>query len=105
MDSIEKLILKFKSENTKKLKKIDDSIKPDIVSELEDFDEDDRVVDFFVATAVDDAEYDLGRIEILKVFEVAEYSKAKNRKKVSEAICEVLTKCADDLVLNYAAMA
>jgi hypothetical protein len=58
----------FKSEKTNELVNIDFSRKPAIISSLEEFADDKRVSDFYFSVAVDESEYDLARIEALKIW-------------------------------------
>jgi hypothetical protein len=73
------LIRQFKAEETSELGNIDTSRKPSIVSSLEQFTDDDRVVEFRLSVATNENEYDLARIEVFKVLEVKEFASSDVR--------------------------
>lgn len=105
MDKIIELIGQYKSENIHSLENINDSRRPNIIVELEDFIDDARVVNFYLEVAQDEMEYDLARIEVFKIFEIWECTNYEFRKKIANAIREVLVNSHCDDVRNYAAMA
>lgn len=105
MSSATDLISRFKAEDTRSLEDIDKSRKPQIITDLEEFADDETVVDFLLSIASDENEFDLARIEAFKVFEIKEYESQEVRKRIATVIREVLLKSHDDQVLNYAAMA
>lgn len=105
MNTIMNLIDEFKSEQTSKLNNIDLSQKPRIVSALEDFADDQTVSDFYFSVALDEQEYDLARIEVLKILEVKDFVNLDVRKKAADIIRQVLSQSKDEDVRNYAAMA
>ena len=105
MDIVKSLIDKYTGEDTRKLADIDTSQKPGIVLALEDHVEDNRVSDFLFAITLDEQEFDLARIEALKILEVTEFRNLTTRDNAAEVICKVLHGSRDDDVKNYAAMA
>jgi hypothetical protein len=105
MDAVTSLIGEFKAEESRKLTKVDPSRKPDIILALEDFADDARVVEFLLSVASDESEYDLARIEVLKLFEVKDFGDPVVRTRIGRAIARVLSTTRDDDVRNYAAMA
>jgi len=105
MDTALELMNRYKSEDTNSLENIDHSEKPNIVASLEDFTDDDRVMHFLLAAVCDEQEYDLARIEILKVFDVKCFRDLTVRRNLGRAIATVLRKSEEILVRNYAAMA
>ncbi len=105
MDAVMDLINEFKAEETNKLDDIDKSRKPNIISHLEDFVDDERVIAFLLSVAADESEYDLARIEAFKVLEIKDFADAAIRGRAGVVIREVLTSSKDDDVRNYAAMA
>ena len=62
----EKLISQFKAENKIKLDNPDSSIKVEIIIQLEQM-MDEKILSFFIQVLQDEKEYDLARIEILKI--------------------------------------
>ncbi|MBT8225836.1 MAG: hypothetical protein KJO75_10105, partial [Dactylosporangium sp.] len=79
--------------------------KVDVVVELEDHLDDPRVLAFFLSVVADPGEYDLARIECIKILRLWPPSTATDRQRAGQVIAAVL--CADDdyLVRQYAAMA
>lgn len=105
MSSATDLISRFKAEEAGLLKGIDKSRKPQIIVDLEEFADDETVVDFLLSIASDEDEFDLARIEAFKIFEIKEYESQKIRQRIATVIREVLLKSHDDQVLNFAAIA
>jgi len=105
MDKIDELISRFKRENTRSLENIKKSQKTNLIRELEPYIDDPRVIDLFLAIAKDEKEYDLARIEVLKIFEIADKLSGDNRNRVAESIRIVMLTSIDDLVRSYAGMA
>src|ERR1051326_2772851 len=102
MDTINRLIEEYKTEETSTLDKIDSSKKPGLVLALEDYIEDKRVRDFFFSVALNEQEYDLARIEVLKILEVKDFSNPEVCEKAADVIRSVLSKSEDEGVRNYA---
>ena len=83
----------------------DESRKPEIIEELEEFSDEDAVVDFFIKLITDENEFDLARIEALKIFEIKDYANKSTQRKIAQTIQFVLLESVDDDVRGYAAMA
>jgi hypothetical protein len=105
MASIDELIHRYRSEDTRSLENIDTSHEPEIILALEAYRHETRVIDFFLKVARDEGEYDLAHIEVFKIFELIEPAKKESRFNIAYAIQEVLLEGQDDEVRNYAAMA
>ena len=105
MDEIERLIARFRSEDTARLADPDKSIKPNIIQALEDHAADPRALDFLLHVAADRQEFDLARIEALKVLELHEARNDEERSRIAVVLTEVLVDDPDDDVRQYAAMA
>lgn len=103
MDEVGHLISTFKEENTKSLDNVDFSRKVRIIMELEGVD-DDRVLPFFLETVMNEDEYDLARIEILKILEIRESNDKDEHQKIGHIVKNILMNDPDDDVRNYAAM-
>jgi hypothetical protein len=104
-DEIERLIARFSSEDTGSLPDPDKSIKPNIIEALEDHAADPRALDFLLHVAADRQEFDLARIEALKVRELREARNDEERSRIALVLREVLVDDPDDDVRQYAAMA
>jgi hypothetical protein len=63
---------------------------------LEEFLPDDRVLDFFLGVIADPTEYDMARIQLLKLFEVNPANAARNR--IGECVAAALTLDEDWVV-------
>lgn len=106
MNEVERLITTFRSENTSALSDPDkDSIKDKIISDLEEHSSDPTVLKFYLEVAAEKNEYDLARIEVLKVLYVRPTSDNKEQSQIGRVIAEILLKDMDDDVRNYAAIA
>lgn len=105
MDAIAILIARYQAEDTNSLNDMDTSEKPNIISALEDYANDDRVVAFLLAITGDEKEFDLARIEALKVLGVQGYSSQEIRNRVGSVLEHVLLYSADGDVRIYAALA
>jgi hypothetical protein len=105
MDEIELLIARFRGEDTPKLAKPDKSIKPGVIESLEEHAADPRALDFLLHVAADRQEFDLARIEALKVLELREPGSDEERRRIAPVLKDVLVGDPDDDVRQYAAMA
>lgn len=107
MDEIDRLITAFRSEDTASLPEPDsESQKDRIISELEDYSSEPKVLAFLLEVASDTAEYDLARIEAFKVLHVRPVGNDDERNRIGSVIAEViLNEEDDDDVRNYAAIA
>jgi hypothetical protein len=104
MDNVSRLINLFKSEDTFSLANIDSSGKPEIITELEDID-DERILPFFLEVLLNELEYDLARIETLQVLRLRNCSDQEEYDQIGQAIKQVLVNSTDQDIRNYAAMA
>jgi len=104
MDNVSRLINLFKSEDTFSLANIDSSGKPEIITELEDID-DERILPFFLEVLLNEQEYDLARIETLQVLKLRNCSHQEEYDQIGQAIKQVLVNSTDQDIRNYAAMA
>ena len=104
MDNVSRLINLFKSEDTFSLANIDSSGKPEIITELEDID-DERILPFFLEVLLNELEYDLARIETLQVLKLRNCSHQEEYDQIGQAIKQVLVNSTDQDIRNYAAMA
>jgi hypothetical protein len=75
--------------------------KTDIILDLEDL-PDERVLPFFLERVVDAKEYDLARIETLKIFAVRE-NQPNEFELIAKAIQKILEQQDDSLVKEWAA--
>ncbi|MBS0261543.1 MAG: hypothetical protein JSS02_06255, partial [Planctomycetes bacterium] len=75
------------------------------VRDLEDSADDESVVNFLLTVARDDAEFDLARIEALKIFEIHEYQDQGIRYRIANTLSAVLAYSQDLQVRNFTAMA
>lgn len=107
MDEIERLINAFRGEDTASLPEPDrESQKDRIISELEDYSSEPKVLAFLLEVAADTEEYDLARIEAFKVLHVRTVANDDERSRIGSVIAEVvLNEEDDDEVRNYAAIA
>lgn len=107
MKKIDRLISAFKNEDTASLPDPDsDSRKDEIVSDLEEYSADPRVLDFFLEAAADVAEYDLARIEVFNALNVRPIRGDLELIRIGSVIAKVLlNEDDDDEVRNYAAIA
>lgn len=104
MDEVGVLIGRFEDEDTDSLPEIDTSKKVDIVRRLENL-TDERVLPFFMRVLASQQEYDLARIEILRILEVRRARDAHEGELIGKLIQRMLSSDPDDDVRNYAAMA
>jgi hypothetical protein len=105
MDEITRLIAWFSSEDTGNLDDSDKSIKPGVIRLIEDHAADPRVLDFLLRVASDRDEFDLARIEALKVLELREHRGDEEGHRVAPVLRKMLEGDPDDGVRQYAAMA
>lgn len=105
MDQIDTLLEQYAREGNSRIPNPDFSKKPGIISALGESASDPRVVRFLASVATDEKEYDLARIEALKVFQVEKWNDPQARGRIVKAVRDVLTNCRDVEVRNYAAMA
>ncbi len=104
MDEVELLIRQFKEERTESLADIDDSRKASIIEKLEGR-ADERVLKFFLEVLSDENEYDLARIEVLKILELKERGDEARDEEIGQLIKQILLADPDDDVRTYAALA
>jgi len=78
--------------------------KVEIVLELEDHLTDPRALDLFATVIADPAEYDLARIECVKILRLRPPAGAEDRRRIGRIIAAVLDPEDDYLVRQYAAM-
>jgi len=78
--------------------------KVEIVLELEDHLTDPRALDLFATVIADPAEYDLARIECVKILHLRPPAGAEDRRRIGRIIAAVLDPDDDYLVRQYAAM-
>jgi hypothetical protein len=78
--------------------------KLEIVTELEDHVGDLRVIEFYLSVIADPAEYDLARIECIKILALWPPDAPAARQSVGRAVAHVLWPDEDYLVRQYAAM-
>jgi hypothetical protein len=105
MDESERLIARFRGEDTRKLAKPEKSIKPGVIESLEDHAADPRVLDFLLNVAADRKEFDLARIEALNVLEIREAGSDEERRQIAPVLKDILVGDPDDDVRQYAGMA
>jgi hypothetical protein len=101
MDDVQRLIQEFRSEDTTTLG--DFSKKVEIITDLEYMD-DQRIMPFFLEIVSDENEYDLARIEVLKILRLKEPLEAETDEKIARILTNILSNSADDDVRIYAAM-
>src|SRR5581483_143194 len=106
MNEIDRLIASFRSEDTNSLSNPDtDSVKDRVISDLEEYSSDSRVLAFYLEVAANRHEYDLARIEVLKVLHVRPTTDEAERTQIGKVIADILLGDTDDEVRNYAAIA
>ena len=103
MDTVASLIEQYRQEDTE-LEKTDQSHKDEIIIELESSD-DPRVLPFLLEVLADENEYDLARIEVLKILELREHRDKSEDERIAELVRRVMISDPDDDVRNYAAIA
>jgi hypothetical protein len=67
--------------------------------------DDPRVVELLLSVASDESEYDLARIEVLKLLGAKDFANPAVRTTVGRTIARLMSTTHDDDVRNYAAMA
>jgi HEAT repeat protein len=78
--------------------------KVELIVELEDHVGDTRVLELFTSVIADPVEYDLARVECLKIVRLSPPSAAGHRRALGRTIATVLSATDDDLVVRqYAA--
>jgi hypothetical protein len=107
MNNIDRLIADFRSEETSAIPNPDaDSIKDTIISELEEYCSEEKVLSFLLEVATNSNEYDLARIEAFKILYVRPIGNDTERDRIGLAIEEVLiSRKENEIVRNYAAIA
>ena len=83
----------------------DGHAKVEVVLELEDHLTDPRALDLFATVIADPAEYDLARIECIKILRLEPPAGGDDRRQIGLTIAAVLDPDDDYLVRQYAAMA
>lgn len=86
-----------------KLNALKDDQKYDFIREVE-YEETDEKWDFFNAIIANESEYDLARIEALKIIGLYEIPYQK-KDKIAQSLEHIITNEEDYLVKNYAVMA
>jgi hypothetical protein len=104
MDEVGSLIEQFRAEDARALADPDFSVKDKIIRKLERSD-DPRVLPFMLSVLSDEKEYDLARIEVLKVFEIRRRGEPSEDQSIGRAVRQILAADPDDDVRTYAAMA
>ncbi|MEW6127921.1 MAG: hypothetical protein AB1757_12855 [Acidobacteriota bacterium] len=102
MDEVGRLISEFKAAKLDANGECDEKI--DLILELEEL-EDPRIMPFFLEVIGNENEYDLARIEVLKILKLRDRRSPEEHERIGKAILEVLAKSKDADVRNYAAMA
>jgi hypothetical protein len=82
----------------------DGSRRVEVILELADDRGDSRVLDLFLAVVADPAEYDLARIECLKILDLWPPAAPDDRQRAGRTIATLLWPDEDYLVRQYAAM-
>jgi len=83
---------------------IEDGGKTELLIDLEDHAADPRVFDLYATIVADPAEYDLARIECLKILALYPPESPADRQRVGRVIAQTLWPDEDYLVRQYAAM-
>ena len=104
MDDVSRLIADFKAEDLPADELDEASIKVDVILDLADY-EDERILPFYLNVLADLGEYDLARIEILKILELRDRDDDQEDQRIGEVIAKVLKEDPDFEVRQYAAMA
>lgn len=86
-----------------KLNALKDDQKYDFIREVE-YEETDEKWDFFNTIIANESEYDLARIEALKIIALYDIPNQK-KDKIAQSLEHIITNEEDDLVKNYAVMA
>jgi hypothetical protein len=76
----------------------------EIITELEDHVGDPRVIEFYLSVIADPAEYDLARIECIKILALYPPDAPADRQRVGRTVAQTLWPDEDYLVRQYAAM-
>lgn len=107
MNNIDRLIADFRNEDTSAIPNPDaDSIKDTIISELEEYCSEEKVLAFLLEVATNSNEYDLARIEAFKILYVRPIGNDTELDRIGLAIEEVLiSRKENEIVRNYAAIA
>jgi len=103
LDRVEELIRLFEGEKLSEDPAAEYPERIRIIEELEEI-QDPRVISFFVDVVLNKDEYDLARIEILRILRVRA-PKEDEYGVIGRALIRVLIEDTDNLVKNYAAMA
>jgi hypothetical protein len=103
LDRVEELIRLFEREKVSEDPAAEYPERIRIIEELEEI-QDPRVISFFVDVVLNKDEYDLARIEILRILRVRA-PKEDEYGVIGRALIRVLIEDPDNLVKNYAAMA
>ncbi|MFC0540386.1 HEAT repeat domain-containing protein [Kutzneria chonburiensis] len=82
----------------------DGHTKVEIILELEDLLDDPRALTLFATVIADPAEYDLARIECIKILQLQPPTGSDDRRRIGRIIAAVLDPEDDYLVRQYAAM-
>jgi HEAT repeat protein len=102
MADVDKLIAEYKAAKLNEKGESDEKL--EVILELEDH-EDEKVIPFFLNVLLNEEEYDLARIEILKILKLRDAQSQEEHNRIGKAILQVLMKSSDPDVRNYAAMA
>ena len=77
----------------------------DMVSAFEELLPDPAVVDFLLGVAADTTEYDLARVEALKLFQLFRSDDEPTHQRIGNSVATVLKEDTDTLVRQWAAIA
>jgi hypothetical protein len=107
MNNIDRLIADFRNEDTSAISDPDaNSMKDTIISELEEYSSEEKVLAFLLEVATDSNEYDLARVEAFKILYVRPIGNDIELDRIVLAIEEVLiSKKENENVRTYAAIA
>ena len=107
MDNIDRLIADFRKEDTRAISDPDTNSRKDtIISDLEEYCSDERVLAFLLEVATDSSEYDLARFEVFKILFVRPIGNDVELDRIGLAIEEVLAaEKENENVRNFAAIA
>lgn len=100
-DKIEDLIYQFKNAKRDQ-ERIGKSAKTGIIGQLEELMGDDRVILFFLDLLSDTQEFDLARIEVLRILECYEIKDETVRKSAADAVFKILRNDPDNDVRAWA---
>jgi hypothetical protein len=103
MDELERLQDSYLAQQPSSAGEAEYPGKIDVIQEIELL-EDKRALDFFLSILKDVNEYDLARVEVLKILLTRDFGE-ENAGRISGSIEEVLQEDPDEMVKQYAAQA